>query len=187
MPSTIPEILREVTLFSLLNPVDLGQVAQLVAERTVPDGKVIFTEGDFGTSMFVIASGSVRIVKDVMRDEQRELATLGRGTVFGEMALIEGHTRSASAVASGEVRLLEINRQSIEELARQNPAAGFRIMQEIARVLSARLRRMNEEFIRVFSQPYRSIKELEKGLQRVRERLVLIGWEGTHPPTPGGS
>ena len=65
--------------------------------RDFPAGAVVFEEGDPGSRMYVIQSGAVRVLKRVGAREI-ELARLGAGEAFGEMALLEGRPRSATAV-----------------------------------------------------------------------------------------
>ena len=66
--------------------------------RDFPPGAVVFEEGDPGSRMYVIQSGDVRILKRVGAREI-ELARLGAGEAFGEMALLEGQPRSATAIS----------------------------------------------------------------------------------------
>jgi CRP/FNR family transcriptional regulator, cyclic AMP receptor protein len=108
--------------------------------RDFPAGAVVFEEGDPGSRMYVIQSGEVRIVKRV---GQREitLARLGPGEAFGEMALLEGQPRSATAIVETTARILEIDEVAFGDLVRRNGEIALRLL----RRLSARLREANRQ------------------------------------------
>ena len=79
--------------------------AAAIYGRDFPAGAVIFEEGDPGSRMYVIQSGEVRILKRVGAREIT-LARLGAGEAFGEMALLEGQPRSATAIVEAPSRIL---------------------------------------------------------------------------------
>lgn len=103
--------------------------------RDFPAGAVVFEEGDPGSRMYVIRSGEVRILKRVGAREI-ELARLGPGEAFGEMALLDRRPRSAAAVVASPARLLEIDEGAFSELVTRNGEIALRLL----RRLSARLR-----------------------------------------------
>jgi CRP-like cAMP-binding protein len=89
--------------------------------RRFPEGARIIEQGTRGDAFYVICSGQVRIVRQVGA-EQRELATLGEGAFFGEMALLSGAPRSASVVgAAEETQVLEISAPVLAGLSRSYP------------------------------------------------------------------
>jgi CRP-like cAMP-binding protein len=108
--------------------------------RDFPAGAVIFEEGDPGSRMYVIQGGAVRIVKRVGARELT-LARLGPGEAFGEMALLEGQPRSATAVVEAPARILEIDEAAFADLVRRNGEIALRLL----RRLSARLREANRQ------------------------------------------
>jgi CRP-like cAMP-binding protein len=108
--------------------------------RDFPGGAVVFEEGDPGSRMYVIVSGAVRIEKRV-GSRTMTLALLGPGEAFGEMALLEGAPRSASAVVERPSRILEIDEAAFEELVRHNGEVALRLL----RRLSGRLREANRQ------------------------------------------
>ena len=108
--------------------------------RDFPAGAVIFEEGDPGSRMYVIQAGAVRIVKRVGARELT-LAHLGPGEAFGEMALLEGQPRSATAVVEARSRILEIDEAAFADLVRRNGEIALRLL----RRLSARLREANRQ------------------------------------------
>ena len=108
--------------------------------RTFGNGDVIFEEGSVGKHMYVVVSGSVRIVKKA-GGEVAVVATLGKGELFGEMALVDSLPRSASAVAAGdETSVVEIDHAQFAYLVGQQPAFALVIL----KALSLRLRKQME-------------------------------------------
>lgn len=108
--------------------------------RDFPAGAVVFEEGDPGSRMYVIRSGEVRILKRVGTREI-ELAHLPAGEAFGEMALLEGRPRSATAIVVSPARILEIDEAAFADLMRRNGEIALRLL----RRLSARLREANRQ------------------------------------------
>ena len=97
-------------------------------------GEVIFREGDPGEEMFVIRNGTVDI-----RVGDKTVATLEQDEVFGEMALVDHHPRSASAIAATDCELVPIDTRRFLFLIGQTPHFALQIMQ----MLAARLRQMD--------------------------------------------
>ncbi len=108
--------------------------------RYFPAGAVVFEEGDPGSRMYVIQSGEVRIVKRV-GPRSIELARLGAGEAFGEMALLEGQPRSATAIVDAPGRILEIDEAAFADLVRSEGEIALRLL----RRLSSRLREANRQ------------------------------------------
>jgi hypothetical protein len=103
---------------------------------TFPSGHVIFAEGDAGREMYIVESGQVEIVRRVHGRRSERLALLEAGDFFGEMSLLEGRSRSATARCLSETRLLAIDAATFDRILRQYPEVTIRVL----RSLSARLR-----------------------------------------------
>jgi CRP-like cAMP-binding protein len=108
------------------------------SEFTFADGESLFREGEAGTEMYVIREGAVRITKSV-GSRQVELATLGRGDFFGEMALLEGMPRDASAHAVGRTIVLAIGQGGLLMRIRRDPTFALELLNH----LSGRVRELN--------------------------------------------
>ncbi|MGI5861663.1 MAG: Crp/Fnr family transcriptional regulator [Myxococcales bacterium] len=118
-------------------------MAEALLERytgSYPKGTVLFEEGEPGDRMFVIDSGRVEIVKRV-GNERLKIAELGPGESVGEMAILDGQPRSASAVVCEDAVLVVIDSKTFENLVRQSGEIAARIM----RKLSQRLREANRQ------------------------------------------
>jgi hypothetical protein len=102
-------------------------------ERTYAAGETVFEKGARGSSMFVVLEGSVHI-RDVRDGETIEIAQRSAGEFFGEMALVDGGTRSAHAVAAETpTRLAEIDKARFMYLVSQQPAFSLAIIRELCR------------------------------------------------------
>jgi len=110
----------------------------------------VFRQNVPGAEMYIIYSGKVNILLEGTHDEApRLLATIGPGQFFGEMALVDGGPRSASAVAAEEnTRLLVLDRARLLELFRQRPEIGLSMVQ----TLCQRIRQTNATLEKVTQQ-----------------------------------
>jgi CRP/FNR family cyclic AMP-dependent transcriptional regulator len=100
-------------------------------------GDALFTEGEPGTCMYVVRSGTVRVSTGAT-----ELEQLGPGSILGEMALIEETPRSATVTAVSDCDIAVIDRHRFLFLVQQTPSFSLNVM----RVLSHRLREMNRRY-----------------------------------------
>ena len=103
------------------------------------EGAYVFREGDLGTEMYIIQDGRVEIIKTI-EGRERQLALLEKGDFFGEMAILEGLPRNASARATQDTKLLQINGSTFDQMLRGDPEIAVRMM----RKLSRRLRETDE-------------------------------------------
>jgi CRP/FNR family cyclic AMP-dependent transcriptional regulator len=99
-------------------------------------GDVLFMEGETGEEMFVIQSGSVQVSKRI-GDEERPLATLGRGELLGEMAILNRKPRTASAVVLEDTTCLVIDGKTLETMIQKNPEIAMRLVKTLAKRLDA--------------------------------------------------
>lgn len=117
-----------------------AQSAEL--SRTYADGELICREGESASEMFVIRRGAVRVFKASPRGDL-ELAMLHKGDFFGEMSVLEGLPRDASAQAIGESEVLVITPGALLVRLRRDPTFAF----ELLRRLSGRVRSLNARVV----------------------------------------
>uniref|UniRef100_A0A7C6AEL9 Crp/Fnr family transcriptional regulator n=1 Tax=candidate division WOR-3 bacterium TaxID=2052148 RepID=A0A7C6AEL9_UNCW3 len=108
-------------------------------EKTLNPGEVLFNEGDKGDVMYLIKEGQIKITKGKGPDE-RVLAVLKEGDFFGEMAIIDGSPRSATAIAISKTSLLIIDKETFRSKIRENP-----LIEYILETLTKRLRNADEQ------------------------------------------
>jgi CRP-like cAMP-binding protein len=114
--------------------------------RSYGDAELICREGESSAEMFVIVRGSVRVFKASSRGEL-DLAVLGKGDFFGEMSVLEGLPRDASAQALGEAEVLVMTAGALLVRLRRDPTFAF----ELLRRLSGRVRSLNARLIRALA------------------------------------
>jgi len=116
------EALRSSPLFARVEPVALAACAANLRLRRYRRGETIFHQGDPGDSLYIIESGSVKIVLPSPEGEEGAIiATLARGEFFGELALLDGAPHSATAVASEPVSALILQEPAFAELLETQP------------------------------------------------------------------
>jgi CRP-like cAMP-binding protein len=125
------ELLAQVPLFSGLDRAGLEQVGKLADEIDLPAGKQLLREGSTPHEFFLIIDGTVAIVRDGER-----VNTLGPGDYLGEIALVDGGARSATASAETAVRLLVLGTREFHSLLAEFPEIRVAVL----RTLAARVR-----------------------------------------------
>lgn len=118
---------------------DFGSVSGEAKKRfgkTIPSGAVLFQEGELGDTMYVLQSGRVAISKTVKGGEQ-VLAVLEAGEFFGEMAILNGKPRSATAEVVEDAEVLEINAKKFEGMLAGNSEIAIRLIKKLSRRLDA--------------------------------------------------
>jgi CRP/FNR family cyclic AMP-dependent transcriptional regulator len=129
------DMLRRVPLFDGLTDKELGAIAAAMRERDFQPGQEIVHEGEGGVGFFVIADGRAAVF---VHGEER--GTLGEGTSFGEVALLDEGRRSATVTAVTPVRVFGLTAWQFTPLLEQHPGIAVKI----ARMLARRLREAEE-------------------------------------------
>ena len=171
---TEPQIafLRSLSVFRDLSDEALRYLAAGSRQRAFQAGEIICYQGDPGSTCHIIVQGRVRIF--VVGEDGQELSVrfLGRGDIFGEMALFDDLPRSANVQALENTRTLELHRDVLLGCLRQSPALALSLL----RALSERLRHATEG-----AGDLASLTVVERLLRRLRQ---LAEWAGT-PATDG--
>lgn len=132
-----------------LEGVDANELAIVVgylARREFGPGDILCREGDDADRMWLLVKGSVSIRLHVSNQpEGLRIASLARGTMVGELALIESRKRSATVVADDEVTCYELLRDSYELIFREHPQITNKLLANLARELARRVRRTSDE------------------------------------------
>ena len=112
-----PESVHGIPLLSTMSEAAFKRVLGTLVLKRLPPNAFVIREGEPGNSFFFVATGGLRVFATDGLGRQTELATLGEGAVFGEMALISAQPRSASVSCITDVDVLEVTRQSLTALA----------------------------------------------------------------------
>jgi CRP-like cAMP-binding protein len=121
------DLLHRIPLFSGFDNRRLERLGMLADEVEIPAGKVLMRQGDTGTDMMVIVSGSVSVERDGNR-----LNTLGSGDFFGEIALVDGGARTATVTAEEPTRLLVITHRDFHSMMDEFPEVADQVMNALA-------------------------------------------------------
>jgi Na+/H+ antiporter len=119
------DLCRNAPLFAGLDEAGIELVAALTREKVFAPGEVLCREGERGDSMFIVARGAVKVLRNkrdhAIGESLELLDVLGGGDVLGEMALLTGASRNATAMASTTVTVGEISRRDFERLCAAEP------------------------------------------------------------------
>ena len=122
--------LANVPLFSSLSKKDLQRVAKASTEVTFPAGKTLVDQGRTGHEFFLILDGSA-----VVRRNNRKIADLGPGQYFGELAILDRGPRSASVIASTDMRALVLGQREFLGVLDSIPGMAYKILTLMAQRL----------------------------------------------------
>ena len=173
--------LRHISFFEGLDENDLDAVVAASQERRGGAGELVFSEGDEADGLYVVASGTVRIFRVDESGTEVELETLGPDELFGELALLEGGTRSASVRAVEPARLVVVDRAAFLALVERRPAVALRFVAGLSRLVRERTQRvLRDEAIR------REI-ELQAEVDRHRTMTQLVAGVAHELNTPLGT
>lgn len=135
------DFLKSVNIFSDLSENELNGIQELCKTRKYPKNSMIILEEEMGDVVFIVMSGTVKITR--VNDEGKEviLAMLGSGEVFGEMAILDGESRSANALSQENCEVVTINREDFLNLLKTNNKVSLNLMTEFA----IRLRKSDQQ------------------------------------------
>ena len=129
----IMNFLTTVPIFAEMDQNSLIEVTKITTERSYPKGSMIILEEEYGDKLFIVQSGTVKITR--VNDEGKEviLALLGSSEIFGEMAILDGESRSANVLAQEACSLLVISREDFINILKKNFKVSFALMSELAK------------------------------------------------------
>jgi CRP/FNR family transcriptional regulator, cyclic AMP receptor protein len=136
----IVDALKAVSLFSRLSQKYLTGIARSCVEREFDEGETIIRQGNPGVGLFVIVSGTVKVVKTNEAGKRMELATHGSGEVIGEMAVLDGANRTADVIAVEPTTCLVLSSWDFRSFMDAHPEVAL----EILPVVVQRFRETNE-------------------------------------------
>ncbi len=110
-------------------------------EKTFSNGDIIIREGDSGNTFFQLLEGNVAVYKNYGEGDEVQVAVIEPGQYFGEMAVIETYPRSSTVVATGDVKVVEIPAEALNEYFTQNPDKILAIME----VFGSRIKKMTDD------------------------------------------
>ena len=138
--------LRSIPLFESLRKRDISLLLNIIHGRNYLSGEYIFYQGDPGIGLYVIREGEVQISRSGTNGMEINLATFKKGDFFGELALVDGEKRSASAIAKTDVKAVVIFKPDLDEFIEKYPKKGIKVLKGISNIIARRLRILNEDY-----------------------------------------
>ncbi|NJN05587.1 MAG: cyclic nucleotide-binding domain-containing protein [Rhodobacteraceae bacterium] len=143
--------LQQTKLFTGLLSAELRMLEQTSHLLRFQPGDVIFKEGDRGDGLYIVDEGAVQISVVVGENQRRQLALIGPGDFFGEMAVLESEPRSASAIATQPSVVRFIPSEEMFKVLEHAPKVAVSLLREV----SQRLRDFDDQFLRELIQAER--------------------------------
>jgi CRP-like cAMP-binding protein len=137
----VEDTLANIELFSELDKDEIARIAKTAVVRDFQKGDVIVRENEAGVALYIIARGTVDIVKGLGSGNEQKLAELADGSFFGEMALFDNEVRSASVRAAENTQCIVITKWDFNAELSQNADLAMKLLAVLAR----RIRSLQEE------------------------------------------
>jgi CRP/FNR family transcriptional regulator, cyclic AMP receptor protein len=168
-------LLQNNYLFSKLSPRHIDRLAACVVGKSIPRATSIFARGDPGSCLFAVCQGTVKISVPSVDGHDAVFNVMGKGDIFGEIALLDGRPRTADAVAVTDCELFVIERRDFLPLMRAEPEIAVKMIE----ILCARLRRTTEQaenlmFLHLPGRLAKALLRLSDGDEGSCERKVAV-------------
>src|SRR5215208_3752447 len=167
------ELLTRVPLFAELSATELERISSVAIPRSFPKGVRVFHEGDHSDACYIVRRGDLRVTREHSDGRAIALATLGPGDIFGELAMLDGGTRSASVETLTDSELLGLPATDVRRVI----AGHGDIAAKLIVAITKRLRETNE---RVARQSFQTVPSRVAGVlaQLTAEEAMPEGREG---------
>lgn len=170
------ERFKRVPIFSkYLSPDEVATIMAITDKVELEGGAEVFQPGDLNDGFYIVLSGRIDIR---LPDENSadgpfvKIATLSNRSCFGEMSFLRGSPRSAWAVADGPVKLTKIRGAEFQALLDDGNLAAYKVINNFAKLIAMRLRRVESELLRVLEGMAPAKKETKLAeLQEFRQKL----------------
>ena len=136
-------LLEGIPLFREVPPHHLRELARFARSESFANGAVIVRMGEPGSTLFVVKSGRVEVVRDQEGGPGITLATFGPGEFFGELSIFDGEKRSATVIAIEDTETVTLGRFDVMRVVGHDPQVGLSLL----RALSLRLRQTDERLV----------------------------------------
>jgi CRP-like cAMP-binding protein len=167
------DLLRNIPLFARLSDDDRGALAALMTRKDYAPLEPVFWVGEEGDAMYVVAHGNVRLSYTDEAGHDVTITTLGPGTFFGELSLLDSGPRTATARADTHCGLFSLNRAGFYSFLEQHPSAAVYMVS----VLGTRLRESLDR-LRQVKNVNEEVAQTLTPLQRMVDRGAAIGASG---------
>jgi len=168
-------VLQNHYLFGKLSPQHIDRLAACIVGRFVTQGATICAKGDPGSSLFAVCKGAVKITVPSVDGHDAMFNLIGKGDIFGEIALLDGRPRTADAIAITDCELFVIERRDFLPLVREEPEMALKLIE----ILCARLRQTTEQaenlmFLHLPGRLAKALLRLSDSDPNTHERKVVV-------------
>jgi CRP-like cAMP-binding protein len=146
LSSALRHNIQRLELFTNLSDDEIDILVKYAKIRSLDEDEALFHEGDNGDFLAIVIEGRIEITKHTENGTPVSIDSLTHGATLGEMALIDHETRSASAIAYEPSTVFVLSRKSFDSLIEQSPRCGVKLIQKIATILCANIRRTSNLF-----------------------------------------
>ena len=168
------DTLRHCRLFDLLTDEELAKIVPLFQLHHFRKGDYVCREGAWGDSMYVVDSGEIRVFKKLDVNNTWDITTLKAGDFFGEVALIDGSPRTATAVTAMNSTVLELLGRDFKSLMTRSDVVSTKLLESLLRVLINRIRATDEVVAKIMAESC-SLPHRVQGDMRENFRKLLTG------------
>lgn len=136
-------LISEMPLFDALDVEEVDYIEKWLIYKDLDEGSVVYKQGTNGKSVCFVVDGELSVVR---RDNGSDvtIGTVKRGESVGEVAILDGLTRSADVIASTDTSVLILKKDDFDKLVLEKPQVGIKILKSLAKALSATLRERSE-------------------------------------------
>lgn len=156
-----PELINKLSKLEIFSDFDssndlhaeiLKNVCTLLEPQSFNAGDIIIKEGEIGDSLYILYEGKVQIRRNTPSNDQFAVVNLTteQNVFFGEVALVDKDTRSASVIALENCKVLRLDGNAFNELCEKEPVLGYHVMYRISRRIASSLRRSNKEMLTLY-------------------------------------
>ncbi|MBN2546290.1 MAG: cyclic nucleotide-binding domain-containing protein [Spirochaetes bacterium] len=156
------ERLKTISLFKdFIDDINrLNKVINYLKFEKYKSGSIIINEGELGNKLFILHSGTVRILKKTLNNDKYTVTLLSdkNNIFFGEIALIDSDKRSATVAAETDCIVFSFDRNNFIQLCEVDSLMAYKITLQIAKKISISLRKMNEDVVTLFEALVNEVK-----------------------------
>jgi CRP/FNR family transcriptional regulator len=172
-----PALARRFRCFQSLNAEQITIFTTRVDEVRLGSGRTLFKQGDPGDSIYLLLSGQILIKLGATTEDERTLAKLEAGAIFGEMGPLTDAARTATAMTAADSHLWRISAPSLHVALGHGEAWATSLLLATAQVLGRRVAAMNEDLVKLSAELHRNapqpqIRKAVAEIEQLRKRLM---------------
>lgn len=165
---------NEIQVFEDFSDKEVITISKFSEKKYYQRDEVIFKEKSKDTSLCVVLKGKLEVIAHTSDNKQISLSEIEEGEVFGELSFLDGKARSATIIAMTDVELLEITRKSFEELRVEYPSIASKLIIDLARVVSMRLRRADDFIVGILQLTNQEKDETEEAPKKTTKKTAKL-------------